>query len=821
MRQPVLYRAVLSARQLLVRHSALAVFIFVGIFFLAVFWPLLFDGKFLFNSDLLMDSYARWAWTKQELSAGRAPLWASNFLHGYPMYLDQFGLFHPLALLFISFLPWLLAFNGILIFYFAFGAVSTYLFGRALGFSRGAAVFTTLAYVFAGQQLFWGQEISWTADIALFPLFFWLVLKLRSGSRSWIAATALATAHAWLGAYAELVIQAFLLALVWAFFHDWRDGIRRARLRTSRRFLVGAALGTLLVSPWLLVAARFIALTTRATGAVDHGGAQYLGLLNILQAIFPTVDIPIINPFYSVLWADKSVWLFMGIWPLVLGFMALRRRWQEPVVRFFAILALFAFAVSLSFLPLYNILRSLPVFELFRGAWKWCMALTLFLAVLGGFGFDYIIRSRALEARFWRRAGFVGVIGILLFAAVASIFYFFPGSARQAAAGFFYAYLFDAGRHLKPLYFYNETIALMVKRLAEQFYILRPGVFASLLPLLAIAFYGLALRSRLGARGVKALVLGTLALSLFLASRHFFLFESISWWDKQPPAAAYLSAKDGLKRYYSIGFDVGDLPDSWSPDYRRTFYAARRELIFQNENLYWGLDSIGNKNGLITARARRLLTAVIERSRGSERQTAGPLRVPVPNLQPIMPQLRMMGVGYAVAPLSLNGLKEVASFESSLGFPVKIHEVPDALPRAYLAAAVREVPPREEDAWNAVWAEDDFGQRTILECQGCSGGTATPDRRDELTLEKTTPGLAVIRTQTSGSRWVVWNEAGLPNWRATIDGAPATIVQANYLYQAVSVPAGSHEVVFRSLGVWEQFTVALAEIFRGQLLPAR
>ena len=36
-----------------------------------------------------------------------------------------------------------------------------------------------------------------------------------------------------------------------------------------------------------------------------------------------------------------------------------------------------------------------------------------------------------------------------------------------------------------------------------------------------------------------------------------------------------------------------------------------------------------------------------------------------------------------------------------------------------------------------------------------------------------------------------------PGWQAFIDGEKTQIFQANYLFQAIQVPAGSHEVVFK------------------------
>jgi uncharacterized membrane protein YfhO len=36
-----------------------------------------------------------------------------------------------------------------------------------------------------------------------------------------------------------------------------------------------------------------------------------------------------------------------------------------------------------------------------------------------------------------------------------------------------------------------------------------------------------------------------------------------------------------------------------------------------------------------------------------------------------------------------------------------------------------------------------------------------------------------------------------PNWQASLDGTPAEVVQVNYLFRGVAIPAGSHRIEFR------------------------
>ena len=66
-----------------------------------------------------------------------------------------------------------------------------------------------------------------------------------------------------------------------------------------------------------------------------------------------------------------------------------------------------------------------------------------------------------------------------------------------------------------------------------------------------------------------------------------------------------------------------------------------------------------------------------------------------------------------------------------------------------------------------------------------------------LAIDRPRPELLRVRLETPTPRVLVFGETFIPGWEATLDGAPTEIWRANAHYQAVWVPAGAHEVVFR------------------------
>jgi hypothetical protein len=71
---------------------------------------------------------------------------------------------------------------------------------------------------------------------------------------------------------------------------------------------------------------------------------------------------------------------------------------------------------------------------------------------------------------------------------------------------------------------------------------------------------------------------------------------------------------------------------------------------------------------------------------------------------------------------------------------------------------------------------------------------------------------AVVQTSSHEPGYVVVRNVYDPNWEATVDGRPADLLQADYLMQAIEVPAGKHvvELTYRdpAIGVGLAVTVA-------------
>ena len=88
-----------------------------------------------------------------------------------------------------------------------------------------------------------------------------------------------------------------------------------------------------------------------------------------------------------------------------------------------------------------------------------------------------------------------------------------------------------------------------------------------------------------------------------------------------------------------------------------------------------------------------------------------------------------------------------------------------------------------------------------------------PNATNEIQTEEFKPEFVKIKTSGNGG-WLVYSDANLPTWEATIDNQKTNIYTANYLFKSVFVPKGEHEITFKYPNLWEQDKYSLYNIFK-------
>jgi hypothetical protein len=163
--------------------------------------------------------------------------------------------------------------------------------------------------------------------------------------------------------------------------------------------------------------------------------------------------------------------------------------------------------------------------------------------------------------------------------------------------------------------------------------------------------------------------------------------------------------------------------------------------------------------------------------------------------------MSLMNVKYLLLPgtdlLREDPLRGVVGFRLVYDREVKVYENLAVMPRAFLVD--RAVHVSADEALVAI-TRPDFDPRTapvLLEDPAAPAlpapGAGVPGTAEVTALSA---NRVVVRTSAARPGYLLLAETNYPGWRAAVDGAPTTVYQANYLFRAVLVPAGAHEVTF-------------------------
>jgi hypothetical protein len=126
--------------------------------------------------------------------------------------------------------------------------------------------------------------------------------------------------------------------------------------------------------------------------------------------------------------------------------------------------------------------------------------------------------------------------------------------------------------------------------------------------------------------------------------------------------------------------------------------------------------------------------------------------------------------------------------------PYTLYENLEVYPRAFVVSRAAPLPPRP--AVLRCLKETDLRQTVLLE------GDTGPEEVGNSTVAQTAqvqdyqPNRVVVEVGDGPGGWLVLADVWFPGWTCTIDGQPAQVYRADYLFRAVRLPNGAHEIVF-------------------------
>jgi Bacterial membrane protein YfhO len=787
-----------------------------------LFWRVLFAGDLFFYRDVFSYTFPRAQFVRDVLRSGHLPYWNPYFSFGEPVLANpNFLVLYPTTIL-IALLPGGLAYCLHYVLHFGWMALGSYLLARRWKQSRTAAFFAAAAFAFSGPVLSLGNLYNQVAAAAWIP---WALLAtdyaVRGRSRrSWIL-LAVVFALQFLGAEPFTLLATFAAALAYAIFEAAHSGADRGRrvARVVAGFAVAGALMLAVSVAGLLPALEVLHRARRGTTGLPFGETVYWSLhpLNLLGSVLPgffgnVVDAP---SLWTYVLAGRNqpyyVSTFVGFVPLFLAWIGWsegsdRRRNLAGVAA--AVLLLLALG---RYTPLFaEVYLLVPPLALVRFPAKLLVPAVFFMAMLAGFGVDVVGRKSATKWRVRTQVPLVALGGATVL--IWALAFVAPHAIERAGL----AILYDTNRLFERLP--ADKIRVSDAQVAAAYLLARvklefPGLagffLGAVLWLLALG------QGRSWAQRVVPLVL---ALGVV-----------------QTVAVNYADNPTVPRSFYTYRPPVAEQPPDPSGPYRFAFIQHSEQNAQSAEQSLLNFDSVPAARGLsgaaqVAFRDRLLLDrgamlARVEMAENLDMEGSLPPNYyefwlyeidQEPNLGEADCLLGRANVKYIVRrePRASATTRAVAPVFNGSPSPSFLYEDECFMPRAFVAGTA--IPSMSEADTLAKLSDPQFDARDIVILRGDSGmhGNGAEEAPSErggpgppsaeipeqpagtVTIVAREPNRVVLKAEMSRNGYLVLLDRYDPGWRATVDGEPAPVLEADHMFRGVKLSAGEHEVRF-------------------------
>lgn len=292
-----------------------------------------------------------------------------------------------------------------IVLYVSIGFFGFYLYAKQkLGIS--ASILAALVYTFSGiTSSFLSTGMVVFIVFAFVP---YIILFYEKGMTSWrslLFASFLFALSFYNGYHISLLLGIYILC------YSIIMSLAKRSLQPIIRFMLFATASTTFMIPKLILAVEL--MRASPIKPIDHSGYSFAQLVNVLINPFQDLYHDTGIPRYSWM-ADESS-LYIGIPALFLFiFSFFRKNWKKTEIITLVLLLfllLFAFGYQ-SFIPLYPLIRKLPVLDSFRVAQRFRFMLIIPLSLMVGYGLQYLAHKMPEKERKISTFCVIGLISI-------------------------------------------------------------------------------------------------------------------------------------------------------------------------------------------------------------------------------------------------------------------------------------------------------------------------------------------------------------------------------------------------------------------------
>lgn len=356
------------------------------IFAFLYFYPILFSkGEFG-----IQDWDQNFAWNEftrvSILKYNQFPQWNPYRCGGLPHFGNpEIGVVSLQTLLVLA-LGTVMGIKASIVLYTSIGFFGFYLYAKQK-LTPAASIIAALLYAFSGIT-----SSFLSAGMVVFTVFAfvpYVILFYEKGMTSWkhlLVSSLLFALSFYNGYHIPLLLGVYIICYTLVMC------VSSKSLQPITRLVIFGMTTTALILPKLILAVEL--MQASPVKPIDHSGYSLSQLIDVLINPFQDLYHDKGIPRYS--WRADEASLYIGIPAAVFFILSFfRKKWDKPMIMTVALLSLlllFAFGYQ-SFIPLYPLMRELPVLDSFRVAQRFRFMLIVPLSLMIGYGFELVLQK--------------------------------------------------------------------------------------------------------------------------------------------------------------------------------------------------------------------------------------------------------------------------------------------------------------------------------------------------------------------------------------------------------------------------------------------
>ena len=708
------------------------------------FGKIILSGESLYGSDFVLQFYPWKNFLYDYVQThGSIPFWNPYLFSGTPFIANiQASMFYPLGLLYYL-IPTEFAYLYSTILHCILGTVFMYMFMRSLSVSKSGAFFSGFIFIFNGYFMahIYAGHLSFVQNYIWIPLIFLFVVRFIESCRYVYAVIAgVLLGFQILGGFPQIAFYTMLAIMLLCFYFaciylktNGLQHIFKIGTGTLALILIGFAIAAIQLLPTY----EFAQLSTRAGGiSYQFATMDSLPPINILTFLVPLL---FGTPMDGTFWINDSTWEFweycgyVGIGALAITVITIKKLISDRLGLFFVMLIVTAQFLALGkYNPVYPVIYHLPGFNNFRIPAQIIFLYIFSIAVLLGKGLDFMKGSKALSMRSKQ---------IVFFA----LFFFLP--LIIWSYGFTDSFSTFLSQHI-------QFTGMTIEQIHQIASVISRAIFMSYCILLAIA--------------VSLYLYDKKRISYSMLTTTLILIAIVDLGSFSSPMIQATDIGSLLKRGESLNLITRNSEISRN--------AIKGRCFIENAGLWYGFQDIHGYDPLILKRYMEY----INRSQG------------------LPPDNKVVNLHYVVN--FNNNLIRLLNLKYVVDCKVqRLWKVDPFVPRCYI---VHDMEPKEKNEILDFMMEDQFDPlRVVVFEKGNAPATFSCKEPIQASHEKcliTAYGNDEIKlvADMKAPGFLIMSEINYPGWQVFVDGAKKNIHTGNYLFRAVPLDTGRHEIRF-------------------------